>query len=871
MRSRGFVRVGVVAAVGLAVGAGVVGVRRAGAVVGREGVGARDDEGNKMCPVMTEEEVDPDKFTMYKGKRVFFCCDKCKAKFETDPERYVGNLPQFAAASEAGGKKDAAGAGALGGGAGARDAGPARKAPVDADVVKRSEHVEAAAGAEMGADEKMLAAVLFAPDEEAAMVARRALRLRLVPRPAYPPEVGGPAFNEIDRFVVAKWKEAGLDEAKSAPEVCDDATFVRRVYLDVIGVVPPRAEALKFVADTDPAKREKLVDALLARDEDYAADWTPFWEDALGSTDVNNQGGVPNRGSYRQWIYESFKKNKQFDVFAAELIDPTMPGRKPTEVSEANGKQTRTGYVLNYDHVSTLQTAANVAQVFMGTGMKCASCHSHFENPEWPQSRFLAYAGLFSGHDLELIRCEKKLGQTVPAKFCFDLPGMPGDVPATEDGRLRRAAQLLTDPTNPRFARAIVNRLWKRYLGLGLFEPVDDFRLDRPASHPELLEWLAYDFMSHGYDVKHTMRLILTSRTYQLRYEPRLEDHFEVSNPTEARWFRSPGLRRLTAEELVDSVRLATTGALSSKDRLFRNTASTALTRALGKPASRNEISTGRPDDVAVVQALELLNGDELAGMVYGAPVLTELAGLAERDSGAAVDALYWATLARGATEKEREVAVGYVKEAAAKAGAATRRETEAVFLDDEVPAGAETSGEWEWILPDQGPVFSGARAHVARAGKMQVQHYCLGGGDGVKVGARDTLFVYAYLDPADPPREIMVQWNDGVMGSDGGWAHRAYWGENAIGYGMDGTASRRAMGELPKAGGWVRLEVPAGVAGFGGPGGARIVGMSFDQVGGTVYWDKAGVVERSEDPTATALGDVLWSIVTGPEFQYVK
>ncbi len=118
---------------------------------------------------------------------------------------------------------------------------------------------------------------------------------------------------------------------------------------------------------------------------------------------------------------------------------------------------------------------------------------------------------------------------------------MPTDITS----RLHRVAQLLTDPTDERFSKTIVNRLWKRYLGLGLFEPVDDYRVDQPPSHPELLDWLAYDFMQHGYDLKHTIRLILTSRTYQLKYDPKLEDHFDVAKPTAPRYFRSPSLRGL--------------------------------------------------------------------------------------------------------------------------------------------------------------------------------------------------------------------------------------------------------------------------------------------------------------------------------------
>jgi len=196
----------------------------------------------------------------------------------------------------------------------------------------------------------------------------------------------------------------------------------------------------------------------------------------------------------------------------------------------------------------------------------------------------------------------------------------------------------------------MVNRLWKRYIGIGLFAPADDFRLDQPPSHPELLDWLADDFIRHGYDLKHTIRLVLTSRTYQLKYDPQLEDHFDVSQPTLARYFRSPSLRKLTAEELIDSIRLAGAQKLEPEKRLYLDKASTALTRALGKPASRNEISTSRSDDVAVVQALELLNGEEFYQMIYSAPILKETT---QKDPAGGVERLYWAALNRPASGPE--------------------------------------------------------------------------------------------------------------------------------------------------------------------------------------------------------------------------
>ncbi len=376
-----------------------------------------------------------------------------------------------------------------------------------------------------------------------------------MPPAPIPPAVKSPTFNPIDQFIAAKWEQAGSAKSARAPRLCSDTVFLRRVYLDLVGVIPTVAEAQKFLGDSAPDKRARLVDELLAGKEDYAANWTPFWEDALASADTNVRGGIATHGNLRNWIRQSFLENKPYDVMVAELLDPLMPGYQKPIISTPNGKLVITAFVQNDNHNDIVLTAANTAQVFLGTGMKCASCHNHFLNKEWPQARFMAFASLFSTNDVELIRCEKQSAQFIPAKFPFELPGVKDEpVPANVDDRLHRLTELLVDPTNPRFARTMVNRLWKRYLGIGLFAPVDDFRLDQPAVNPELLDWLADDFVRHGYDLKHSVRLILTSRTYQLRYDPALEDHFDVAKPAVPRYYRSPSLRRLTAEQLIDSI-----------------------------------------------------------------------------------------------------------------------------------------------------------------------------------------------------------------------------------------------------------------------------------------------------------------------------
>ncbi len=501
-------------------------------------------------------------------------------------------------------------------------------------------------------------------DSEAKLIERRGARFEQLARPAAPPELALPAdskskksppLSEIDRFIYASWREAQLPEAQAPPPLCDDATFCRRAYLDLIGVIPTPVDLNHFLADRSADKRARLIDRLLARDDDYAAHWTPFWEDALASQTVLSQGGIPTRGDYRAWIYESLRHNRPYDVIVAELLDPTMPGRHRAVTEDLFGVKYNIEYVRNEDHTATLQTAANVGQVFLGTGMKCASCHDHFDNAEWPQERFLGFAGLFAPRDLERLRCDVPTGQTVPARFPFVLPDADAKIPTDLAARLHLTAQWVTDPLNPRFAKTMVNRLWRRYLGLGLYEPADDFRDDTPGSQPQLLEWLAYDFIEHGCDLKHTIRQIVGSRTYQHRYDASLEDHFDAADRTQPRYYRSPSLRRMTAEQTLDSLRVALTGRLEAEQRCYLDARSTALMRALGRPASRNEISTARPDDVAVVQALELLNGHELHELISQSELSFKPS--VRRDPRRVLDQLYLSTLTRHATSEERRFA----------------------------------------------------------------------------------------------------------------------------------------------------------------------------------------------------------------------
>jgi len=670
----------------------------------------------------------------------------------------------------------------------------------------------------------------------------RVKHLARLPRPAAVPAVSAPAFNEIDRFIAAKWREKKFP----TPPVCDDTAFVRRAYLDVVGVIPTAAQALSFVQDKTPGKRVRLVDELLARDDDYAANWIPFWEDALASNGAH-QGGAGSRPNLRPWLAENLHQNRPYDEMVAELIDPTSTG--PTA-------RLARGWIQNADHTETAQSAAYVAQVFMGTAVKCASCHNHFLNPEWTQKKFMGYASYFTPQNMEVIRCEVHEGEFVPPTFLFDQPGArsaAAHTPLGPDGRLHQVSRLIVDPENPRFAACLVNRLWKRYFGLGLVEPADDFRAEgRTPSHPALLAWLADDFMHHGYDLKHTIRLMLTSRTYQLRYDPRLADTFSAAAPDAPRFLRSPTLRRLTEEQLLDSVNIALGN--TSAPRAYTVSGSTALSRALGKSAARNEISTSRSDDVAVVQALELLNGEEFNRRVALGTLDQELSQ--EPEWPRIVTRAYWATLGRAPTPKELGAGNQFMQ-AAPPSPAGSQAPTEAVWWEDGPPAGAMLQGPWQMTSDT---VFSGKQAHTAPILAGAQQHYFLGAATQLAIGAGDTLFTYVNLDPKAMPREIMLQWNDG------GWEHRAFWGEDLINFGTTGTASRRRLGDLPPPGKWVRLEVPADAVDLAGH---EIGGLSFDQFDGKVTFDHSGVVHVV--PPRPAIVDMLWALTVSPEFQYIR
>jgi mono/diheme cytochrome c family protein len=354
----------------------------------------------------------------------------------------------------------------------------------------------------------------------------------LQPRlPEIPP---GPASaNPIDRFLQPYF----VNHQFEPPAVVSDRLFARRAYLDLVGLLPTTAELEKFLADKKPNKRERLVEKLLGQDRDYAENWLTFWNDLLRN-DYKGTGYIDGgRKQITTWLYSALLTNKPYDQFVAELINPTPECEGFTKGIVWRG-------VVNASQTPQMQAAQSISQVFMGVNLKCASCHDSFVN-DLTLADSYGLAGIYAEGPLEMVQCDKPLGKKAELKFFYpELGNIEPD--ADRPARLRRLAEIITQKEDGRLTRTLVNRLWQRFMGRGLVEPVDE--MEKPAWNQDLLDCLAEDFASHDYDVRFLIRRILTSRAYQLpavNYDPQNQQGFV---------FRGPAVRRMTAEQFRDSL-----------------------------------------------------------------------------------------------------------------------------------------------------------------------------------------------------------------------------------------------------------------------------------------------------------------------------
>ena len=349
----------------------------------------------------------------------------------------------------------------------------------------------------------------------------------------------------IDRHVFRKLEELHVPPSGLA----DDATFLRRAYLDIIGEIPSSDEVREFLASSDPAKRARVVDRLLERPE-YADFWSLYWGDHLNNT----KQLLYNKGPYTftRWLYEAFRANMPYDEFVRKLM---------TSSGNMYDSPATSFYPLMK---KPLDLAAQTSQLFLGVRIDCARCHNH-PMERWTQADYNGMAAFFSQvkykggvgprNNERTLYLEFERAFTHPENGKTYRPKYLGGPYAGADPMSDRRAELvdwMTSADNPFFSRAIVNRMWKQFMGRGLVEPVDDFRDTNPASNPGLLDELARNFVQSGYDLHHLIRSITSSRAYQLSSVP------THGNKDDTVGYSHFYIRRLSAEQLLDSIARAT-------------------------------------------------------------------------------------------------------------------------------------------------------------------------------------------------------------------------------------------------------------------------------------------------------------------------
>jgi Protein of unknown function (DUF1549)/Protein of unknown function (DUF1553) len=469
----------------------------------------------------------------------------------------------------------------------------------------------------------------------------------MVPRPqplaASPPL---PQFNVIDKLVDAKL--AKLNVAPSG--VCDDAEFLRRVFLDLTGTLPTPDEARKFLADTAKDKRTKLVESLLDRPE-FADLWALRWADLLR---VDRQPlGHQRAHLYYKWVRDSIAANKPFDQFARELVTAEGPANEVGPV--------------NFFKVVTKpgEVAGTVSQVFLGVRIACAECHHHpFDR--WKQSDYYGMTAFFAPGTTT----HPRTGKPVFA-HALDI-----DIPAADPAGDRRLAlaEWMTRPDNPYFARNLANRVWAWLLGRGLVEPVDDVRATNPQTNPELLDALAKFVVENRYDVRKLIVLVTSSRVYQTSATPNATNEKDEQNFSRA-YFKRPDaevLLDMICQALGVSEKFTGSPGVTRAVQLWDSKARSDFLKLFGRPNRVSACECERTREPSVSQVLNLLNSPDIqAKLTHEAGTVARLART-QKDDAKLVEELYLTFYARPPSAGEKDIGVKHLRKYAANRRAAT-------------------------------------------------------------------------------------------------------------------------------------------------------------------------------------------------------
>lgn len=459
-------------------------------------------------------------------------------------------------------------------------------------------------------------------------------------------------INDIDRHVFAKQRALQL----LPTEIASDEVFVRRVHLDTIGTLPTAAQAAQFLDSKAPDKRSQLIEELLRRDE-FASFWALKWADVMRGSEVT----ISKRGVHRfhRYLVERFHEDRPFDEFARETL-----------TSLGNTLQ-HPG--ANFHRVArTPEDAAEaMSQLFLGVRIGCARCHNHpFE--AMTQGDYYGIAAYFArvkfkgqqfGRDDEIVYLDRReevrhpVTREIVAPIAFGT--LPGDI-KPDDDRRERLVDWLVQPSNPYFAKSIVNRLWYHVMGRGIVDPVDDFRDTNPPSNDDLLQHLAGQFTQSGFRIKPVLRQILNSATYQLSSKPVSKQSPQAADPTE--YFTSATLGMLGAEQVLDAVSSATgiaeefpgypvgTRAIELADGAVEH----HFLKAFSKPVRDASCECARETDPALGQVIHLLNNPTLVGNIRSEQSRIATWLKAGQSDDEIVELVYLTTLTRRPTPSEQ-------------------------------------------------------------------------------------------------------------------------------------------------------------------------------------------------------------------------
>lgn len=489
------------------------------------------------------------------------------------------------------------------------------------------------------------------------------------------PEVFTKKNNFIDQHVFAKLAALNIEPS----ELCSDEEFLRRVYLDLLGVLPKPEEARAFLADANADKRVKLIDQLLQRPE-FNDHWALFFSDLLQNRKERDHDvrGVKGVRSFHAWLRQQVEKNRPWDELAREVL--TAQGS--TDVNPAVGYFVVT--VGEHGEAHRSEVAASVAQAFLGTRIGCAQCHNH-PLERYTQDDYYHFSAFFSR--IKMQRKDPKTGPTTLLVAGYD--GKPSKQPigvvqprtgrflaaqpldrtamtlAPESDPRAALAAWMTGPKNEYFSGAMVNRLWRHFLGVGLVEPVDDLRASNPPTNPELWKALNADFVAGKYDLRKFMKVILVSRTYQLSAQTR------PANAKDQRFYSHYYARRLPAEVLLDAIAQATNVPNSFPDyppgtragQLPDPHASSYFLTVFGRSERVTACACERSGDVTLPQVLHLQNGETVVQKIAAAEGRLAKLLKEKKSEEELANEVFLATLARFPTKSEKEAILSALKD----------------------------------------------------------------------------------------------------------------------------------------------------------------------------------------------------------------